>query len=96
MKFSIDGATRGCMELAGIGGILRACSGEAKIIFSKALGEADSNLVEMMAVKKALLIFSTSRWNKNRKLLIENNSSTAVKWTKHPNSASWRMRQLIL
>ncbi|EOY03463.1 Uncharacterized protein TCM_018555 [Theobroma cacao] len=30
------------------------------------------------------------------KLLIKSDSTNAVKWTKCPNSAPWRMRQLIL
>ncbi|EOY03770.1 Uncharacterized protein TCM_018948 [Theobroma cacao] len=96
MKFNVDGAARGCLRLAGIGGILRDCCGEVKIIFSKALRKTDSNLAKMMVVKEAFLIFFVSRWNKNHKLLIGSDSSNAVKWTKHPNSAPWRMRQLIL
>ncbi|EOY04254.1 Uncharacterized protein TCM_019510 [Theobroma cacao] len=84
MKFNVDSIARRCSRLVGIGGILRDYCGEVKIIFSKALGEADSNLAEMMAVKESLLIFSVSRWNENHKLLIESDLSNAVKWTKHP------------
>ncbi|EOY13586.1 Uncharacterized protein TCM_032186 [Theobroma cacao] len=96
MKFNVDGAARGCPGPAGIGGILRDHRGYVKIIFSKAIGGADSNLAETMAVREALLTYSVSRWKENHKLLIESDSSNAVKWTNHPDTAPWRMRKLIL
>ncbi|EOY23054.1 Uncharacterized protein TCM_015057 [Theobroma cacao] len=96
MKFNVDGAARGCPRPTGIGGILRDHRGEVKIIFSKPISETDSNFAEMMAIKEAFLIFSVSRWKNNHKLLIESDSSNAVKWIKHPDGAPWRMRKLIL
>ncbi|XP_017981001.1 PREDICTED: uncharacterized protein LOC18592617 [Theobroma cacao] len=96
MKFNVDGTARRCPGPTRIGEILRGCSREAKIIFPKAHGEADSSLAKMMVVKEALLIFSVSQRNENHKLLIESDSSNIVKWTKHLNLAPWRMRQLNL
>lgn len=75
---------------------MRNHKGEVKIIFSKAIGEADSNWAEMMAVREAFTIFSASRWKDNYKLLMESNSGNTVKWTTHPDTAPWRMRKVVL
>ena len=38
LKFNVDGSSKGKSGLAGIGGVLRDCSGKVKAIFSKAIG----------------------------------------------------------
>ncbi|EOY00033.1 Uncharacterized protein TCM_009399 [Theobroma cacao] len=50
----------------------------------------------MMAVREAFLIFSSSIWKDNHKLLIDSDSSNVVKWTIHPDMAPWRMRKVVL
>ncbi|EOY20574.1 Uncharacterized protein TCM_011960 [Theobroma cacao] len=57
MKFKADGAARGCSGEAGIGGALRDEKGQIKILFLKCIGEGDSNLAEVMAIREAFLIF---------------------------------------
>ncbi|EOY00968.1 Uncharacterized protein TCM_010873 [Theobroma cacao] len=74
LKFNVDGATQGCLGPAGIGGLLRNCKREVKIIFSKHISEADSNLAEYRAVREAFAIFVASKWKEDYSLLIENNS----------------------
>ena len=53
MKFNVDGSFKGKPRPAGIGGVLRDCSGAFKAVFSKAIGLADSNVAELLAVREA-------------------------------------------
>ncbi|XVE61157.1 hypothetical protein DITRI_Ditri06bG0017300 [Diplodiscus trichospermus] len=50
MKFNVDGSTMGKPGPAGIGGVLRDHLANAKIIFFKSVGIADSNLAELLAI----------------------------------------------
>ena len=54
LKFNVDGSSKGKPGLAGIGGVLKDCSGKVKAIFSKAIGLTNSNVAELLAVSKAL------------------------------------------
>ncbi|XVF54250.1 hypothetical protein PTKIN_Ptkin05aG0165200 [Pterospermum kingtungense] len=60
LKFNIDGAASGQPGPAGIGGILRDCNANIKMRFSKSIGIVDSSLAEVLAVKEAFLLFSSS------------------------------------
>ncbi|EOY04005.1 Uncharacterized protein TCM_019262 [Theobroma cacao] len=64
-------AARGCQGEAGIGGILRNSNGEIRMIFSKSIGFADSNLAEMLAKREAFLMFSASQWCNTHTLVVE-------------------------
>ncbi|EOY03139.1 Uncharacterized protein TCM_017684 [Theobroma cacao] len=46
---------------AGMGGVMRNEKGEVKVTFSKSIGEADANFVEMPAIKKAFTILVASK-----------------------------------
>ncbi|XVF67323.1 hypothetical protein PTKIN_Ptkin10aG0111800 [Pterospermum kingtungense] len=56
-------AALGQPGLAGIGGILRDCEAKMKLRFSKSVGVADSRLAEVLAVKEAFILFSSSQWS---------------------------------
>ena len=73
--------------------MLRNCNASVKAIFSKAIGVADSNMAELLAVWEALRLFATSRWAPSHKLIIESDSSNVVKWMTNPSEASWRMKR---
>ncbi|XP_017974604.1 PREDICTED: 14.7 kDa ribonuclease H-like protein [Theobroma cacao] len=96
MKFNVDGAARGCPGPAGIGGILTNHKGDVRVIFSKSIGVADSNLAELLAIKEAFIIFTSSRWRNDQKLVIECDSSNAVKWINQSHTAPWRMRKWLI
>ncbi|XP_017974508.1 PREDICTED: uncharacterized protein LOC108661583 [Theobroma cacao] len=96
MKFNVDGATRGCSGPEGIGGILTNHKREVKVIFSKSIGAADSNLAELLGIMEAIIIFMSSRWRNNQKLVIEYDSSNAVKWINQPHTAPWRMQKWLI
>ena len=56
----MDGAIRGKLGLAGIGSVLHNFRGEILCMFSKHVGIKESNEAEVLAILKALWIFSLS------------------------------------
>ncbi|OMO83173.1 hypothetical protein COLO4_22651 [Corchorus olitorius] len=94
-QFNVDGSARGQPGEAGIGGILRDDSGNTKLVFSKFIGIADSNMAELLAIKEAFLIFVASEWSTNTELIIESDSLNATKWVNEPNSVPWIHRQIL-
>ncbi|EOY08309.1 Uncharacterized protein TCM_022646 [Theobroma cacao] len=79
LKFNVDGAAKGCFGETGIGGVLRDYEGRIKLQFPKATGRGDSNLAELLAIKEAFLLFAASPWVNSYLLIIESDSSNAVK-----------------
>ncbi|XVE68767.1 hypothetical protein DITRI_Ditri09bG0096200 [Diplodiscus trichospermus] len=57
VKFNVDGASLGKPGQTGIRGVLRDHQGNVIIRFSRSVGVADSNLAELMAVRKAFILF---------------------------------------
>ena len=95
LKFNVDGSARGKPGPAGIGGVLRDCMAATKVVFSKAIGVADSNVAELLAIREALRIFAASKWVSSHRIIIESDSSNAVKWVLHPQGAPWTMKNQI-
>lgn len=58
MKFNVDGTSFGSTRKAEIGGILHDNNGLIKVMFSKSIGLGDSSLVELLAIRKAFIIFT--------------------------------------
>ncbi|XVF79323.1 hypothetical protein PTKIN_Ptkin14bG0212200 [Pterospermum kingtungense] len=71
--------------MAGIGGILRD---------SEANGNA--SLAELLAIREAFMVFGASQWANSNTLIIESDSSNAVKWLLNPESAPWQVRSTML
>ena len=71
MKFNVDGSSLGKPGLAGIGGVLKDNLTAVKVVFSKSIGVADSNVAELLAVRKAMHIFLHSFWMISHKITIE-------------------------
>ncbi|XVF80295.1 hypothetical protein PTKIN_Ptkin15bG0059300 [Pterospermum kingtungense] len=80
---------------SGIGGILRDSNSNFRTIFSKSIGVADSNLVELLAVHEVMKLFVPSSWVSSHKLLLESDSSNVVKRISNQSSVFWRLRWLI-
>ena len=78
LKFNVDGSARGKPGPAGIGGLLKDCKSATKVIFSKSIGVADSNVAELLAVQEVLKLFVASRWASTHRLTIESDSSNVV------------------
>ncbi|KAK6276082.1 hypothetical protein POUND7_005791 [Theobroma cacao] len=54
--------------------------GDIKIQLVKVIGLVDSNLVELHVINEAYKIFATLEWTNSHGLVMENDSSNAVKW----------------
>ncbi|XVE56697.1 hypothetical protein DITRI_Ditri04bG0031500 [Diplodiscus trichospermus] len=72
IKFNIDGASSSQFGIAGIWGILRYHLSNFKLIFSKSVGFADSNLAEIMAAREAVISFSRSAWVRTVRMALRN------------------------
>ena len=94
MKFNVDGSSVGKSRPASIGGVLRDNLTAVKIVFSKSIGVADSNVAGLLAVREAMHIFLSSSWI-SHKLIIKNDSSNVVKWIHNPQLALWKMKKYI-
>ena len=75
--------------------MLRDISAAVKIVFSKAIGVTDFNVVELLAVRKAMCIFVSSNWIHSHRLIIESNSSHVVRWILNPNSIPWKLKKFM-
>lgn len=56
LKINFDGASRGNLGLAGIGGVLRDNRGEIQHIYSQSLGEGSNNEMEFAVLQQGLRI----------------------------------------
>ena len=83
----MDGSTKGNLGPAGIGGVLRDCNAAVKVVFSKSIGVIDSNMVELFAVRKALMVFVATRWASSHRLVIENDLRNVVNWMLNPSGS---------
>ncbi|OMO87312.1 hypothetical protein COLO4_20696 [Corchorus olitorius] len=94
LKFNVNGSARGQLGSAGIGGVLRDDCRNIKLFFSKHIGEANLNKVELLAIKEAFLFFCALD-NYNNKGLITI-SSNVVHWSNNPESCPWILRRIIM
>ncbi|XVF23464.1 hypothetical protein REPUB_Repub13aG0041100 [Reevesia pubescens] len=95
LKFNVDGSAYEKPGPAGIGGVLQDEAGAVKLIFSKSIGIADSNVVELLAVKEAFLVFVASKWGRTHGLMIESDSLNAVKWINYPDLTPWKLKNYV-
>ena len=95
LKFNVDRSSRGKPGPAGIGGVLRDHTTTVKLVFSKAIGVADSNVAELLAVREVLSVYANSRWASSHRLIIECDSSNVVKWVTNPICSPWSVRKII-
>ncbi|KAK2639941.1 hypothetical protein Ddye_027736 [Dipteronia dyeriana] len=79
-KFNVDRSVRGLSRQAGMGGILRDCNGRVVCLFYFFIGSMDSNVVEVMAIHKAIEICSSSSFLTGQMVSIVSDSKVAVSW----------------
>ncbi|XVF81381.1 hypothetical protein PTKIN_Ptkin15bG0150400 [Pterospermum kingtungense] len=94
-KFNVDGSAHGKPGPVGISGVMRDHEEAVKILFSIPIGIADSNLDELLAIREAFLLFTALQWSCSHNLVIESDSSNAVKWVNFPFVAPWAMRSFL-
>lgn len=80
LKWNVDASLGEANTRAAIGGILRDSNGHFKCLFSSPIPAMDINLAEVLAIHKALKIFTASNFFGKHELLIESDSLNAVKW----------------
>nr|GEV54576.1 reverse transcriptase [Tanacetum cinerariifolium] len=91
LKFNVDGSAMGKPGLAGIGGLLQNTDGVVLAIFSISVGILDSNVAEVMAIKKAFSIIKEKEESRSVNITIESDSLNAVSWVNHPDERPWRL-----
>ncbi|XVF27284.1 hypothetical protein REPUB_Repub14bG0093500 [Reevesia pubescens] len=84
LKFNVARSSKGKPDPTGFGRVLRDDKGIIKL-FSKNIGRADSNDVEMLAVKEAVVMFAVSNWVRTHGLWIEPCYTCTVDWRPRPN-----------
>lgn len=77
LKLIVDGAAKGKLGIAGIGGVCCKAKREILDAFCKSAGVKDSNEVEFLAILEALRIHSFSP---REVLVLEGDSSNAIAW----------------
>ena len=80
----MDGSSIRKLGLTDIGGVLRDNAITVKMVFSKPVGVADSNVAKLLAIREAIHIFISSYWVHSHSLIIESDSSNVVKWIHNP------------
>ena len=92
LKWNVDGSSLGKPGLAGAGGVLRNHAGLVKCLFSIPCGIIDSNLAEVIAIRKALQLSTLNPDLLNVNITIESDSTNAVAWINHNlESSPWKM-----
>ncbi|XVF65611.1 hypothetical protein PTKIN_Ptkin09bG0262900 [Pterospermum kingtungense] len=94
IKINVDGSLLGKPGHAGFGGVMRDHTGAELCCFSKYVGVEDSNIAEILAIREDVEVFLPSRV-RDKKLIIESDSKTAVSWVNNPNAAPWSIRNII-
>lgn len=96
VKFNMDGALRSNSKEARIRGILRDKASRVLIRFSLLVGSMNVNMVEILAIRKALQIMATTRWANSNSVIVESNFKNAVKWVKELSTAPWKMKSILM
>ena len=92
LKFNVDGAAKGKLGPADIGGVLRNGKGEVLFMFSKNVGIKESNEAKVLAILEALRIFS---FTLKENLIVESDSSNAIRWVSKVERGPWRFQYYL-
>ena len=88
----MDGSSLGNPGLGGAGEVLRDHIGVVRCIFSIPCGIVDSNLAEVIAIRKALEILSLNNEFHDARVIVESDSTNVVKWVNQsPDDWPWTM-----
>ncbi|XVF57055.1 hypothetical protein PTKIN_Ptkin06aG0172600 [Pterospermum kingtungense] len=74
---------------------MRDHTGKVLIRFSKAVGVEDSNMLELLAIREALIVFISSPWVFSDGLIIESDSKFATNWVLNPALPTWKVRNFV-
>ncbi|XP_022726680.1 uncharacterized protein LOC111282718 [Durio zibethinus] len=82
LNFNVDGAAKGNPGPAGCGGVLSDSPGAI-------LTTQESNVTEPLSIKVALKVFMKTMWVSKARLVVESDSTIAVKWIKKELERPW-------
>ena len=88
LKWNVDGSSIGKPGLGSAGGVLRDHTELVRCIFSIPYGIVDSNLAELIAIRKALQLMTLNSDFCNVKFIVESDSLNAINWINNA-SAAW-------
>ncbi|KAK6289370.1 hypothetical protein POUND7_000911 [Theobroma cacao] len=97
IKFNIDSASRGNPRESSIGGVLKDDEEAIKIMFTKPIGVNEVNMTEVLAIREAFKLFSTSKWVMNWSFLIESDLNNVIREAfKLFNTSKWAINWSFL
>ena len=91
IKWNVDASVNAGRSKSAIGGVLRNCQGLFMCLFSSPIPPMEINSAEILAIYRAVQITMTFEhlWKQN--IIIESDSSNAVKWCNDREGGPWNL-----
>lgn len=90
-KWNVDAYVNSCQSMSAIGGVLRNNFDHFKCMFSSPIPPIEINSAEVFAIFRATQISTSYEYLRNSCLIIESDSSNAVKWCNAKTRGPWNM-----
>lgn len=91
LKWNVDASVNRVQSASAIGGVLRNCSSKFMCMFSSPIPAIEINCAEILAIFRAVQISIKCERFKNHPLVIESDSSNAVRWCNDDSGGPWNM-----
>ncbi|KAE8663292.1 RING-H2 finger protein ATL79-like [Hibiscus syriacus] len=95
LKINVDGAMVKGWNKGGIGGLIRDSSGVMIHWFSEKVRGGLLILAKLLAIKRGLSMLNDSCLDLNQRIILESDSSVAVKWIKNPELSNPMFQSLV-
>lgn len=92
VKWNVDASFCQSLSTAAIGGVLRNCDGHFMCLFSKPVPPIEINSAEILAIYRAIQISMSFKKILNLPMVIESDSSNAVKWCNDSVGGPWNLK----
>lgn len=91
-KFNVDGTATDKPGPTGIGGVIHDDLGRQNLVFTESAGVLDTNGAELLAIRKAILIWLLCG---NDNLVMEGDSVNALAWASGRKKPPWKMINVV-
>ena len=88
----MDGAAKGKPGPVGVGSVLRNYKGDVLYMFSKNVGNKDSNKADVIAILEALKVFVQLFRVSS---VVESDSANAIHWVSNLDGSPWKFHFLL-
>ncbi|XP_039037643.1 uncharacterized protein LOC120175003 [Hibiscus syriacus] len=97
LKVNVDGAMVKGWDKGGIGGLIRDGSGLVLGSFSEKVGGGPPLLAELLAINRGLILIEEVEVDffSNQRIILESDSSNALKWIINPNLSTTLFQSLV-